>query len=86
MGGLGQAMPHPREYETGSGSELFAIPKRRNNTDRAVGIEPFWQACPKLRQERIGQFIENLLTFSPSPSLPRATTELIPVSILHACS
>ena len=55
MGGLGQAMPHPRAYETGSGSELVATPKRGNNADRAVGIEPFWQACPKLRQERISQ-------------------------------
>ena len=41
MGGLGQAMPHPRAYETGSGSELVATPKRGNNADRAVGIEPF---------------------------------------------
>ena len=41
MGGLGQAMPHPREYETGSGSELFAMQKRGNSADSAVGIEPF---------------------------------------------
>ena len=41
MGGLGQAMPRTREYETGSGSELAAMPKRRNSADRAVGIEPF---------------------------------------------
>ena len=41
MGGLGQAMPRPREYEICSGSELVAMPKRGNSADRAVGIEPF---------------------------------------------
>ena len=41
MGGLGQAMPSTRLYETGSGSELFAMPKPGNSADRAVGIEPF---------------------------------------------
>ena len=41
MGGLGQAMPYPREYETGSGSELVAMPKSGNSADRAVGIEQF---------------------------------------------
>ena len=40
MGGLGQAMPRTREYETGSGLELVAMPKRGNSADKAVGIEP----------------------------------------------